>query len=117
MRYNATVYKIIGDWGKWSMGDVFVTAIFISYLSSTVVADIKAKLLPGFYLFLTYCITSLLAVQIMCAPLIVNTGDDQEKMKTTTIDQNTSLPNSVRDDNIQLGLLDSNKSNLVDGTR
>jgi hypothetical protein len=99
------------------MADVFVTAIFISYLSSSVITGVKAKLLSGFYLFLTYCITSLVAVQIMCPPVIVNTKDDQEKMKTTTIDQNTTLPDRVRDDNIQLGLLNSNPNNIVNGTR
>ncbi|CAF1451209.1 unnamed protein product [Adineta ricciae] len=35
-RYNYTVYTIVRDWGKWSMADVFVTAVFLSYLSTTV---------------------------------------------------------------------------------
>ncbi|UJR20049.1 hypothetical protein I4U23_023183 [Adineta vaga] len=67
-RYNYTVYTIVRDWGKWSMADVFVTAVFLSYLSTTVVANIEATLLPGFYCFLVYCIVSLLAVQVMVPP-------------------------------------------------
>ncbi|CAF1253361.1 unnamed protein product [Adineta ricciae] len=73
-RYNYTVYTIVRDWGKWSMADVFVTAVFLSYLSTTVVANIEATLLPGFYCFLVYCITSLLAVQVMVAPPEVTIG-------------------------------------------
>ncbi|CAF0990362.1 unnamed protein product [Adineta steineri] len=71
-RYNYTVYTIVRDWGKWSMADVFVTAVFLSYLSATVSVDIDCKLLAGFYCFLAYCIISLSAVQVMVPPPIIN---------------------------------------------
>lgn len=70
--------------GKWSMCDVFVVAIFLSYLSTgsrstsgqhetsilgipidiNIFVDMNAKLEIGFYCFLTYCLLSLLALQI-----------------------------------------------------
>ncbi|CAF3458083.1 unnamed protein product [Rotaria socialis] len=67
-KYNYFVYTLIRDWGKWSMTDVFVTVIFLSFFASLLVADIDATILPGFYFFLTYCIISLAATQTMCPP-------------------------------------------------
>ena len=70
--------------GKWSMCDVFVVAILVTYLSTgadpavsthtvtlfgmsltfTASFDLQSTLGPGFYYFLGYCMTSLLALQI-----------------------------------------------------
>ena len=70
--------------GKWSMCDVFVVAIFLTYLSTTaepttsahevfvmgfklnmqVAINMQSQLEIGFYCFLGYCLLSLIALQI-----------------------------------------------------
>jgi len=58
---------------KWSMADVFVVALFITYLaamaSQTPVAGppvvaFKAEFGPGFYWFAAYCVFSLASQQL-----------------------------------------------------
>ena len=78
------VFDIIKSIGKWSMCDVFIVAIFLAYLSTgatqtenvknvmvmghsvqvDVLAGMHAHLQIGFWCFLTYCILSLLALQL-----------------------------------------------------
>tara|TARA_R110002110_G_scaffold415809_1_gene656481 strand:- start:17516 stop:18094 length:579 start_codon:yes stop_codon:yes gene_type:complete len=78
------MFAIVKAIGKWSMCDVFVVAIFLSYLSTgsrssgsnhettilgipidiNILVDMTAKLEMGFYCFLTYCLLSLLAIQL-----------------------------------------------------
>jgi hypothetical protein len=70
--------------GKWSMCDVFVVATFLAYLSTgsrsqdtshhvsvmgetidvNVLIKMSAHLEVGFYFFLTYCLVSLIALQL-----------------------------------------------------
>lgn len=70
--------------GKWSMCDVFIVAIFLAYFSTkshmrgtthetyilgfpidvNVLIKMNAQLEIGFYCFLTYCILSLIALQL-----------------------------------------------------
>lgn len=48
--------------GKWSMADVFVVAVFLSYLafnSMQIGVQTESKALPGLYFFLAYCILSI----------------------------------------------------------
>ncbi len=64
-KYYAQLCKLLG---KWSMADVFVVAILISYFVPT---GIKSKgngyaesiLKPGFYFFLAYCIITIIIHQ------------------------------------------------------
>lgn len=76
--------SIVKSIGKWSMCDVFVVAIFLTYLSTTsgpttsshevfvmgfkisldVAVQIQSQLETGFYCFLAYCLLSLAALQI-----------------------------------------------------
>ncbi len=51
--------------GKWSMADVFVVAIFVAYMSGNANSNLQAKLEPGFYWFLGYCLCSLVSLQFM----------------------------------------------------
>ena len=73
---------------KWSMADVFVVAIFLTYLSSRgkpahsshslkmfgysldldVILVTQSQLGSGFYFFLSYCMISLLALQLVKEP-------------------------------------------------
>lgn len=56
---------------KWSMADVFVIAIFVSYLAAigirenTGLVTFSSTLGIGFYFFLAYCIVSILASQLL----------------------------------------------------
>jgi len=51
--------------GKWSMADVFVVAIFIAFLAGQANPNMQASLHDGFYWFLSYCVISVLATQLM----------------------------------------------------
>lgn len=77
------IIRFIQSIGKWSMCDVFVVAIFLSYLSTgtrntgethessilgvpieiDILVNMDAHLETGFYCFLGYCLTSLIALQ------------------------------------------------------
>lgn len=79
-----SIFSFIKTIGKWSMCDVFIVAIFLSYLSTgatqtentknismmgytvnvDVLAGMTAHLQIGFWCFLTYCLLSLLALQL-----------------------------------------------------
>ncbi len=78
------IFVFIKSIGKWSMCDVFVVAVLLAYLSTgasqtenvknitmmgytvnvDVLAGMQAHLQIGFWFFLTYCILSLLALQL-----------------------------------------------------
>ncbi len=47
--------------GKWSMADVFVVSVFMSFLATQSNDFLEAFLHPGFYYFLAYCILSIIA--------------------------------------------------------
>lgn len=59
------IYNTIRVIGKWSMADVFVVGIFLAFLSARAAQGIDAGIHIGFYLFLSYCLLSVLAVQFM----------------------------------------------------
>lgn len=83
-QHRKQIYAVIKSIGKWSMCDVFIVAIFLSYLSTGatqtsseksvnmmgynvdvhVLAGMQAQLHIGFWCFLTYCLLSLIALQI-----------------------------------------------------
>lgn len=60
---------------KWSMADVFVIAIFVSYLAAigikedTGLVSFNSTLGSGFYYFLGYCVVSILASQFIAIGL------------------------------------------------
>lgn len=64
-RKNKTITIILTLIGKWSMADVFVTAIFIAYFSFHSMhmgqIETESSVLLGFYFFLSYAIVSILA--------------------------------------------------------
>lgn len=64
-RKNKTVTIILTLIGKWSMADVFVTAIFIAYFSFHSMhmgqIETESSVLLGFYYFLSYALVSILA--------------------------------------------------------
>lgn len=78
------IFGVIKAIGKWSMCDVFITATLLVYLSIgaggshnfshvsimgytlplNVIVEMQAQLQTGFWCFLTYCLLSLLALQL-----------------------------------------------------
>lgn len=62
-----------GAMSKWSMADVFVMAMLISFLAikstsgSSTLVETTISLESGFYYFLGYCLLSILASQLMMA--------------------------------------------------
>jgi paraquat-inducible protein A len=78
------IFVFVKSIGKWSMCDVFIVAIFLAYLSTgatdaesvknitmmgysinvDVLTGMHAHLQIGFWCFLTYCLLSLLALQL-----------------------------------------------------
>jgi uncharacterized paraquat-inducible protein A len=50
---------------KWAMNDVFVVAVYVSYLSAKATDNLDAEIEPGFYWFAAYCLLSLLSLQFL----------------------------------------------------
>lgn len=68
-RSRLTVFNAVIS--KWSMADVFVIALFVTYLGvsgireDSGIVNFSSTLGPGFYYFLGYCIVSILASQML----------------------------------------------------
>lgn len=82
--FRSRIFTFIKSIGKWSMCDVFITATFLAYLGTgaakthnandisvmgytahiDMLVGFKAQLHAGFWYFLTYCILSLVALQL-----------------------------------------------------
>jgi paraquat-inducible protein A len=60
-----SLFRFVEMIGKWSMADVFVVGVFMAFLASKSNDGFHAELHSGFYYFLSYCILSLLAIQVM----------------------------------------------------
>lgn len=65
MNKKKSIHRFVAVISKWSMADVFVVGVFLAYLATNSDDSIDAELHKGFYYFLSYCIISILAVQIM----------------------------------------------------
>jgi uncharacterized paraquat-inducible protein A len=59
------IYRFVALISKWSMADVFVVGVLIAFLSTRSNENIMTELNNGFYYFLSYCLISILAVQVM----------------------------------------------------
>lgn len=62
------VYLAVRALSKWSMADVFVVGTFIAYLAAVATDNLDAKTGPGFYWFVSYCLVSNLAFQLLKVP-------------------------------------------------
>ena len=68
---DGKVAKLANGLSKWSMADVFVIALVISFLganasnTSSELIQTKAEFGEGFYFFLGYCILSIFSAQLM----------------------------------------------------
>jgi len=63
---------------KWSMVDVMVVAVIVSFLALDANTHLKAVLMPGFYYFFTYCVLSILSTYFL----------EQPAPKATSLDAN-----------------------------
>lgn len=59
------VHLFISIISKWAMAEVFVVAVLIAYFAVATTGAIEARLESGFYWFLTYCILSIAASQLV----------------------------------------------------
>ncbi|MGB5326432.1 MAG: paraquat-inducible protein A [Pseudomonadales bacterium] len=62
---KVALHKFVNTISKWSMADVFVVAVFMAYLATGSNSYVDALLHPGFYYFLSYCVVSILATQLL----------------------------------------------------
>jgi len=90
VRHAKSVFIVLRHIGKWSMADVYLIAILLTYMSTHGHAQQKtenvsifgmqfpvsyglqmnAQLEPGFYYFAAYCLVSLLAIQLVSEPTL-----------------------------------------------
>ncbi|MDN5205546.1 paraquat-inducible protein A [Fulvivirgaceae bacterium BMA10] len=66
------LYRFVYVISKWSMADVFVVGVFLAYLATKSNEAITAQLHAGFYYFLSYCLISIFAAQVMEVPKTIN---------------------------------------------
>lgn len=72
------------------MADVFVTAIFLSFLSCRGVMSLDATIHDGFYYFVTYCILSLISTHLLPSSIksftggyhTINDDDDNKRISS-----------------------------------
>jgi uncharacterized paraquat-inducible protein A len=63
--FRKYLYKFVSLIGKWSMADVFVVGVLLAFLATGENESIRAELFEGFYYFASYCIISIISIQIM----------------------------------------------------
>lgn len=59
------LYLFVRSISKWAMADVFAVGIFIAFMAGNAIDNLDAKLHPGFYYFIAYCLISNVSFQFM----------------------------------------------------
>ena len=62
------LYLFVRSMSKWAMADVFAVGIFIAFMAGNAIDNLDAKLHPGFYWFIGYCLISNLSFQFLHVP-------------------------------------------------
>jgi paraquat-inducible protein A len=62
------LYLLVRSMSKWAMADVFAVGIFIAFMAGNAIDNLDAKLHPGFYYFIAYCLISNLSFQFLYVP-------------------------------------------------
>jgi paraquat-inducible protein A len=68
MKSPATRYRLYlftRSISKWAMADVFAVGVFIAFLAANALDNLDAKLHPGYYFFVAYCLVSNVAFQFL----------------------------------------------------
>jgi len=71
MKSPATKYRLYlftRSISKWAMADVFAVGVFIAFLAANALDNLDAKLHPGYYYFVAYCLVSNVAFQFLHVP-------------------------------------------------
>ena len=63
--HRGFAYKFVNLIAKWSMADVFVIGVFMSFLAGKANPNINAILHEGFWWFTAYCVLSILGGQLL----------------------------------------------------
>ena len=62
------LYLFTRSISKWAMADVFAVGVFIAFLAANALDNLDAKLHPGYYYFVVYCLVSNVAFQFLHVP-------------------------------------------------
>ena len=62
------LYLMVRSLSKWAMADVFAAGVFIAFMAGNAIDNLDAKLHPGFYYFIAYCLVSNLSFQFLYVP-------------------------------------------------
>ena len=62
------LYVFVRSARKWAMADVFAVGIFIAFMAGNAIDNLDAKLHPGYYYFIAYCLVSNLSFQFLHVP-------------------------------------------------
>ena len=65
LRNKPAIHKFIAAISKWSMADVFVVGVLLTFMTTQSDENMQAWLHEGFYYFLAYCIISIIGVQFL----------------------------------------------------
>jgi uncharacterized paraquat-inducible protein A len=65
-RYST--YLFTRSISKWAMADVFAVGVFIAFMAGNALDNLDAKLHPGYYYFVAYCLLSNIAFQFLHVP-------------------------------------------------
>ena len=71
MKSPATRYRLYlftRSMSKWAMADVFAVGVFIAFLAANALDNLDARLHPGYYYFVAYCLVSNVAFQFLHVP-------------------------------------------------
>jgi uncharacterized paraquat-inducible protein A len=66
MKYR--LYLLVRSMSKWAMADVFAVGVFIAFMAGNALDNLDAKLHPGYYFFIAYCLISNLSFQFLSVP-------------------------------------------------
>lgn len=62
------LYLLVRSMSKWAMADVFAVGVFIAFMAGNALDNLDAKLHPGYYFFIAYCLISNLSFQFLYVP-------------------------------------------------
>ena len=62
------LYLFVRSASKWAMADVFAVGVFIAFMAGNAIDNLDAKLHPGYYYFIAYCLVSNLSFQFLHVP-------------------------------------------------
>ena len=69
------IYLFTRSISKWAMADVFAVSVFIAFMAGNALDNLDAKLHPGYYFFVAYCLLSNVAFQFLH---VANPGGNNE---------------------------------------